>query len=331
MSRHIASINVMGVAKGLKMSEWGMNMKKLITVALVIAGVFGAQVPVHAADPAPSIVVIDTGTDPALFPGKIVAEACFLEYYTCANGKSTMEGPGASYIAPTTNKDLNHGTQMLSIIAKVDPAANLIPIKIVERTAAGNPMLYTLASVKQALDWVIANRVKYNIAVVSLSQGGIKAGCRVPDGMVAQFATLKAVNVPVVVSIGNNSSKTDSNAPACIPDAVAVGGTDNPWGGIQPIAWDSKAKPYIARYNNVSPFVDFYANARWFTTNRDGSKKFIVGTSAATASVAGWWLLNRKESFDATYKYLSDNAGVASNEWFTGKYIFIDSIPMGNA
>ena len=321
----------MGVVKGLKMSEWGMNMKKLITVALVIAGVFGAQVPVHAADPAPSIVVIDTGTDPALFPGKIVAEACFLEYYTCANGKSTMEGPGASYIAPTTNKDLNHGTQMLSIIAKVDPAANLIPIKIVERTAAGNPMLYTLASVKQALDWVIANRVKYNIAVVSLSQGGIKAGCRVPDGMVAQFATLKAVNVPVVVSIGNNSSKTDSNAPACIPDAVAVGGTDNPWGGIQPIAWDSKAKPYIARYNNVSPFVDFYANARWFTTNRDGSKKFIVGTSAATASVAGWWLLNRKESFDATYKYLSDNAGVASNEWFTGKYIFIDSIPMGNA
>ena len=308
MSRHIASINVMDVAKGLKMSEWGMNMKKLITVALVIAGVFGAQVPVHAADPAPSIVVIDTGTDPALFPGKIVAEACFLEYYTCANGKSTMEGPGASYIAPTTNKDLNHGTQMLSIIAKVDPAANLIPIKIVERTAAGNPMLYTLASVKQALDWVIANRVKYNIAVVSLSQGGIKAGCRVPDGMVAQFATLKAVNVPVVVSIGNNSSKTDSNAPACIPDAVAVGGTDNPWGGIQPIAWDSKAKPYIARYNNVSPFVDFYANARWFTTNRDGSKKFIVGTSAATASVAGWWLLNRKESFDATYKYLSDNA-----------------------
>ena len=321
----------MGVVKGLKMSEWGMNMKKLIAVALVIAGVFGVQVPLHAADPAPSIVVIDTGTDPALFPGKIVAEACFLEYYTCANGKSTMEGPGASYIAPTTNKDLNHGTQMLSIIAKVDPAANLIPIKIVERTPSGNPMLYTLASVKQALDWVIANRVKYNIAVVSLSQGGIKAGCRVPDGMVAQFATLKAVNVPVVVSIGNNSSKTDSNAPACIPDAVAVGGTDNPWGGIQPIAWDSKAKPYIARYNNVSPFVDFYANARWFTTNRDGSKKFIVGTSAATASVAGWWLLNRKESFDATYKYLSDNAGVASNEWFTGKYIFIDSIPMGNA
>jgi len=306
-------------------------MKKIVALLLVFAGVVGVQPPLHAADIAPFIAVIDTGTDPALFPGKIVAEACFLEYYTCANGQPTMEGAGASYIAPTTNKDLIHGTQMLSIIAKVNPAANLIPIKIVERTKSGNPTLYTLASVKMALDWVIANRVKYNIAVVSLSQGGIKAGCRVPDGMVAQFATLKAVNVPIVVSIGNNSSKTDSNAPACIPDAVAVGGTDNPTPTSQPITWDPKAKPYIARYNNVSSAVDFYANARWVVTNRDGSKKFIVGTSAATASVAGWWLLNRKESFDATYKYLSDNAGVASNEWFTGKYIFIDSIPMGNA
>jgi hypothetical protein len=308
-----------------------MDLKKLVALAVVITGVVGVQAPVQAADLAPSIVVIDTGTDPALFPGKIVAEACFLEYYTCANGKSTMEGAGASYIAPTTNNALSHGTQMLSIIAKVDPAANLIPIKIVERTTAGNPMLYTLASVKMALDWVIANRVKYNIAVVSLSQGGIKAGCRVPDGMAAQFATLKAVNVPVIVAIGNNASKTDSNAPACLPDAVAIGATDNPTPSSQPIAWDPTAKPYLARYNNVSPFVDFYANARWFVTNRNGSKKFEVGTSTATASVSAWWLLNRKESFDATYKYLSDNAGVASNEWFTGKYIFIDSIPMGNA
>ena len=306
-------------------------MKKLLILICSLTMITTGALPAKAVDVAPSIVVIDTGTDPALFPGKIVAEACFLEYYTCANGKQTMDGPGASYIASTTNKDLTHGTQMLSIIAKVNPAANLIPIKIVERNPSGNPALYTLASVKQALDWVIANRVKYNIAVVSLSQGGIKPGCRVPDGMVSQFATLKAVNVPIVVSIGNNSSKTDSNAPACIADAVAVGGTDNPTPTSKPIAWDPTAKPYIARYNNVSSAVDFYANARWFTTNRDGSKKFIVGTSAATASVAAWWLLNRKESFDATYKYLSDNAGVASNEWFTGKYIFIDSIPMGNA
>ena len=107
-------------------------MKKIMILICTLTMVTTGTLPTHAAEIAPSIVVIDTGTDPALFPGKIVAEACFLEYYTCGNGKQTMDGPGASYIAPTTNKDLTHGTQMLSIIAKVNPAANLIPIKIVD-------------------------------------------------------------------------------------------------------------------------------------------------------------------------------------------------------
>jgi len=306
-------------------------MKKFLISLMAMVPVVVCAVPAHSVDVAPSIVVIDSGTDPALFGKKIVAEACFLEYGKCPNGALTMDGPGASYIAPTDNAALNHGTYMLSIVARVNPAANLIPIKIVERNVNGNANLYTLASVKMALDWVIANRVKYNIAVVSLSQGGIKPGCRVPDGMAQQFATLKAANVPVVVAIGNNSSKTDSNAPACLADAVAVGATDNPDPGVQQIAWDPKAKPYIARYNNVSSAVDFYSNGRWFVMNRDGTKKFMVGSSTATAAVAAWWLLNRKETFDATYKYISDNSTVASNEWFTGKYIFIDSIPMGNS
>ena len=306
-------------------------MKKLTILICTLAMVATGALPAKAVDVAPSIVVIDTGTDPALFGSKIVAEACFVEYYNCPNGKLTMEGPGASLIPPTTNDALNHGTQMLSIVNKVNPAANLIPIRIVGINAKGLPGLYTLASVKQALDWVIANQAKYNIAVVSLSQGGIKANCNVPAGMVSQFATLRAKNVPVITAVGNDGSKTDSNSPACIPDAVAIGATDNPEPTSRPIAWDPKASPYIARYNNVSSFVDFYANGRWFATNRDGSVKFKVGSSTATASVAGWWLLNRKESFDATYKYLSDNAGTAKNEWFTGKYIFIDSLTMGNS
>ena len=60
------------------MSERGMGMKKIVLLGLTISLVCGVSVPAQAADLAPSIVVIDTGTDPALFPGKIVAEACFL-------------------------------------------------------------------------------------------------------------------------------------------------------------------------------------------------------------------------------------------------------------
>ena len=304
-------------------------MKKVLAI-LVTLLVTANFVPALATDLSPSIAVIDTGTDPALFGNKIVAEACFVESYSCPNGKSSMDGSGASLIPPTTNDALNHGTQMLSIIRKVNPNANLIPIRIVGISPKGVPGLYTLASVKLALDWVITNQAKYNIAVVSLSQGGVKPNCKVPDGMVAQFATLKALNIPVVTAVGNNSNKTEINAPACIPDAVAVGGTDNPDPSVRPIAWDPSAAPYIGRYNNISAQVDFYANARWFATNRDGSTKFKVGSSNATASVAAWWLLNRKESFDATYRFLFDSATTAKNEFTTGKYIFIDSLKMGN-
>jgi hypothetical protein len=212
---------------------------------------------------------------------------------------------------------------MLSIIAKVNPSAKLVPIRIVGVNPNGNAGLYTLASVKMALDWVIVNHEKYNIAVVNISQGKVFADCRVPAGMVEQIATLKARNVAVVSATGNDNNKTAINSPACIADVVAVGATDNPWPGSEPYAWDSKAVPTIARYTNVSPALDFYANGRWIVTNANGTTKFMVGTSNATASLSAWWLLNRQSTFDATYAAFAASATTASNGLLTGKYIAI--------
>ena len=295
-------------------------MKRVIVLLVVL---FGTTVVPVQAEPAPSIAVIDTGTNPALFGDKVVAEACFLESYKCANGKSTMEGAGASTLPAFKDKALDHGTQMLSIIAKVNPSAKLVPIRIVGVNPNGNAGLYTLESVKQALDWVIANQTKYNISVVNISQGKVFDNCKVPACMVEQIAKLKSLNVPVVSATGNASNPNAINSPACIADSIAVGATDNPWPGMEPYAWDSNAKPYIARYSNVSAAVDFYANGRWFVANADGTTKFTVGTSNATASISGWWLLNRKATFDATYKAILESTFVASNETSKGNYVLI--------
>jgi hypothetical protein len=295
-------------------------MKRVIVLLAVL---FGTTVVPAQAEPAPAIAVIDTGTNPTLFGDKIVAEACFLESYKCANDKSTMEGTGASALPAFKDKALDHGTQMLSIIAKVNPSAKLVPIRIVGVNPNGNAGLYTLESVRQALDWVIANQAKYNISVVNISQGKVFDNCKVPAGMVEQVAKLKALNVPVVAAAGNDSNKTAINSPACIADSVAVGATDNPWPGMEPYAWDSNAKPYIARYSNLSSAVDFYANGRWFVTNANGTTKFSTGTSNATASMSAWWLLNKKATFDDTYKTILDSTSVASNENATGKYVLI--------
>jgi hypothetical protein len=300
-------------------------MKKIMKVILITAMLLPVS-PVIAADTAPVIAVIDTGTNAELFPGSIVTEACIVSSYTCPNGKSNMEGAGASNLPATKNKDLNHGTQLISIMLRVNPAAKIIPIRIVPVNRNGLPGLYSLADVKAALDWVIANRVKYNIAVVSLAQGRVFANCKVPDGMADQIAALKKVEVPLIVAVGNDGNHAAVHSPACLTDTVAIGATDNPWPGVQPITYDEKAAPYIARYSNgAQGQTDFFLNARWTVKQLDGSTKFTVGTSNATAAMSAYWLLNRKATFDETFSSILAATTDAKNEFISGKYVFIAS------
>jgi hypothetical protein len=295
-------------------------MKRVI-IALVV--LFAGFSPASAETP-PAIVVIDTGVNSSLFKDSIVYEVCLVSSFKCPNGKMTMEGAGAANLPATTNKAFNHGTQMLSLVLKVNPTAKVIPIRIVGMAPNGNPGFYSMDDVQNALNWVVANRIKYNIAVVSLAQGAVFAKCRVPAGMTESIATLKAANVPVVTAVGNNGNRTSVFSPACLPDTVSVGATDNPHPGSSGLAYDPTAKPYIARYSNgAQGQTDFFLNARWYATMLDGSTKFTVGTSNATAVLAGWWLLNRKESLDATFNALMATTIETKNEFQTGRYIVI--------
>jgi len=305
-------------------------MKKMI-LAAVMATLVMAGMPVVSADTPPSIAVIDVGTNSSLFTNAIATEVCVISSYKCPNGKLFMEGPGAANIAVTTNKEINHGTQMLSVVTMVNPSAKVIPIRIAGINPNGILVFYSLADVKAALDWVITNRVKYNIAVVSLSQGRIFANCKVPTGMAAQIATLKAAQVPVITAVGNNADRTTVMAPACLTDTVAVGATDNPEPGVQGIAYDVKAIPNIARYSNgAQGQTDFFLNARWYTLQLNGTKRFTVGTSNAAAALSGYWLLNRKATFDETFASILATTTQIKNEFQSGPFITIDSIPLGN-
>jgi hypothetical protein len=295
-------------------------MKKLFIVLTLVAS---SMVPAHAETPQ-SIVVIDNGTNTALFGDRVAYEVCILTSYKCPNGKTSMEGAGAAVLPPTTNRDFNHGTQMVSLVLRFNPTVKVIPIRIVGMTDKGNPGLYNLEDVQSAFNWVVANREKFNIAAVSLSQGRVFAGCRVPTGMEQSIATLKAANVPVLAAVGNNGNRTGVFSPACLPDAVSVGATDNPWPGMEPIEYDKKAAPYIARYSNgAQGQTDFFVNGRWNTTLTNGTTRFAAGTSGATAAFAAWWVLNKRETFDATYNALMATTIEAKNEFQTGRYVAI--------
>lgn len=295
-------------------------MKKLIVVLALLAS---SVVPAHA-EPPQSIVVIDNGTNTALFGDRVAYEVCILTGYKCPNGQSTMEGAGAAVLPPTTNRDFNHGTQMVSLVLRFNPTVKVIPIRIVGMTGLGNPALYNLDDVQNALNWVVTNRAKFNIVAVSISQGKVFAGCKVPAAMAPSIATLKSFNVPVMAAVGNDGNRTATFSPACLPDAVSVGATDNPWPGMEPIEYDKKAAPYIARYSNgAQGQTDFFVNGRWNTTLINGTTKFAVGTSGATAAFAAWWILNKKDTFDATYNALMATTIEAKNEFQTGRYVAI--------
>jgi hypothetical protein len=292
-------------------------MKKLFVIAILIAGVV---TPAHAAQPQ-AIAVIDSGVNTALFTN-IVDEVCILEYNNCPNGQRKMDGPGAANTGNVgTNANLVHGTEMLSIIQKVNPSVNLIPIRIVGIVSPNVPYIYTNTAVKMALDWVIANRVKYNITVVNVSQGALFAGCQVPAGTEADLIALKAADVAVIAATGNNSNRTSMFSIACLPEAVSIGATDNPDPGSSGKPYDVNAQPTIANYSNGNSQTSFYLNARWYVTEPNGTTKFLVGTSNATAAMSAWWALNNQGTFASTYAWMISKSIPTSNSFLSGRYI----------
>ncbi len=311
-------------------------MKKLITcvVTALIVGVYGMVVaPAGAADTPPvippSVAIIDSGINTALFAGSVVDEVCILEWSLCPNGKNVMDGVGAANTGVQTALTLTHGNEMASIITKVNPAIKIIPIRVVGITDKGNPYIYSNNAVKQGLDWVVANRVKYNIQAVNVSQGKIFPGCTLPTGTQADIDALRAANVAVIAATGNDSNRTAVMSIACAPGVIAIGATDNPDPGTSGKSYNPNAKPYIARYSNGNAATDFYLNGRWYALQPNGKQKFTVGTSIATAAFTGWYTLNYKGSIAATYQYLVGTATVASNEWLSGKYLFVPSNLLG--
>lgn len=294
-------------------------MKKILLAVVLLASLL---TPAHA-ETTQTVAVIDSGINTALF-SNILTEVCIIEYAYCPNGKQFMEGTGAANIGVVPNKSLNHGTEMVSVIMKINPSVKIIPIRIVGHTAKGNPSLYSNNAVKAGLDWVVANYAKYNITAVNVSQGKTFANCKVPDGTAQAVATLKANNVAVIAATGNDGNRTAMHSIACLPDVISVGATDNPHPGTKGITYDATAKPSIARYSNGNTQTNYYLNARMHTLQTNGSQRFTIGTSNATAALTGLWTLHRRSSVAETKTTLDSLSTItASNEWLTGKYIFI--------
>ena len=289
-------------------------MRKLLALVLLLVGVsFPAQ-----ANTTPTVAIIDVGFNASLFPNNVVTEVCIVSNAACPNGQRFQEGAGAASVPANALPAFAHGTTMLSILTSVNPDAKVVLVRVLGMNTNGRAGAYTIDDITKALVWIVNNSSRLNIKAVSVSQGRVNAPCRATPELTGAVSSLKKQEVAVIASTGNEKNRTNIAVPSCIDDVVSVGATDNPLAGS---AWDKNATPTIALYSNGSATTDFYTNGRFFHTAQNGSRQFAVGTSNATAAFAGWWMKNLKSTINETY--VSITTTTASNQWLTGRYVFI--------
>lgn len=296
-------------------------MKK---IAVGIAVVLGLALlnPVKAQAANESIVIIDTAIDSTRseFKGKIIQEVCLVESGVCPNGTMFQEGSGAASlpVAQAYKNGFEHGTLMSLIALQVNPNVNIVFIRV----AGMNPRTQAMhsfsdVSVTRALDWTIANKSKYNIVSVSASAGhasynrtGNYCPIKAPHAkLISNIETLMENGVATMFAAGNGRDRSRINFPACIPQAIAVGGSNPHKAG---------ELPTLSIFFNTAPEVDFYALGTFMTPVKNS-----VGTSASTVALSAYWAKNYKGNYQSTFDYLK-SIGKTTNNQFVSTNSFVD-------
>ncbi len=260
----------------------------VVTVAISLNSTLAQAdvTPTSTPSSTPTIAVLDTAIDDSLpiFAGKIVDEVCIVDWTSCPNGKSFMEGSGAATM-PTNLITLNgfeHGTQMTSIVVANNPNVNIVFLKVIGNTANGARQISFESTVYNALNWVYANKVKWNIQAVTMSQGhhNLLMGanyCPATPQTRAAVSKLISVGIPTFFPAGNGRDYSRLDWPACIEDSISVGAVDQ--------------IGEITSYSNFdSNKLDFLALGNMPATKPGGVVVNVAGTSAATAVAAAQWV-----------------------------------------
>ncbi|MFB2836579.1 Calx-beta domain-containing protein [Floridanema evergladense] len=198
--------------------------------------------------------------------------------------------------------DVNgHGSNVSSIVASQDgtykgmaPGANIINLKVFKDSGAGNTG-YT----EQALQWVVANAEKYNIASVNMSLGDSQnwstAGSHY--GLGDELAALAAKNVIVVSASGNDfypkGSQQGVAYPSADPNSISVGAV---WDGNYgtrywsngAIDFTSGADRIVSFSQRHSTLTTIFAPGALITgAGPNGGTVQMGGTSQAAPHIAG--------------------------------------------
>jgi subtilisin family serine protease len=138
-----------------------------------------------------------------------------------------------------TDDPYGHGTHVSSILAGngrisnaaymgIAPNANLINLRVLNSQGVGSA-----AQLLRAIDWVLTNRVRFNIRVVNMSLGMPAIDSYKNDPVCRAVRGLVDAGVVVVAAAGNNGKDGDGNkiygrihSPGNEPSAITVGASN---------------------------------------------------------------------------------------------------------
>ena len=148
---------------------------RTIATALAVTALALQSTSVQASEGPKVLVIADTGFDTQLplLQDRIIHEACILDWYLCPNGTNFQEGPETASLPLRISQigGFGHGTQMASVAALTDANVKFILIRIIAYSSNGTRLPAQDSSVVRLLDWVLANKDKFNIGAVAMAQG----------------------------------------------------------------------------------------------------------------------------------------------------------------
>jgi len=224
---------------------------------------------------------------------------------------------------PSTDDAYGHGTHVAGIIAGlgapaarvtslyrggIAPGAQLVNVRVLGEDGTG-----LTSDVIAGIEWVIANRAKYNIRVINLSLGHPVTEPSTTDPLCEAIADAVNAGIVVVAAAGNAGKTADGHmvlgsiaSPGNSPYAITVGAL-NTWGTVDrrddsvttyssrgPTRYEYLVKPDIAAPGNK--IVSLQANGSYLPTvypslHKAGSGNnaymLLSGTSMAAPMVSG--------------------------------------------
>lgn len=289
--------------------------KKIMTALLAVTLLIPTTA--HAAlknqSGSPTLAILDTGLDGSVeyIKNKVVYEVCLVQYNSCPNGKSFMEGPGSAVINPAfvNSNGFNHGTNVAAVAISANPDVQIVFIRIIANRANGTRENTSEQAITDGLNWVYQNKDKFNIQAVSISQTHhnlklFKNYCPINLGAEASIKSLTASGVPVFVAVGQIRDYERIDWPACIPDSVAIGQT-------------TPADSIHIQSNADINLTDFYALGVHNVIGVASKSTNVSGTSFATPYAAAGYLkiktVKPNLSYPEIYNLISKTSIPTSN------------------